>query len=192
MNSVRGSPTMACEVSKYCCVSISFIFNNNTHCLCSPSCPCAVLQVLLELGRWFGNIHLSHLCGSLLPDPYPRGHRGRFLARKVQVSQKKKKRNVWKFHFVYEYMSLIWRFRSSKGLSFTCPSSMRLVRSRWLSVRSRTSLTQTEMGLQTIWPSMCRLHYSQWIYFFTVHLYFTEALFHFVVCCPWWACSSSL
>lgn len=59
-----------------------------THQYFLPVCSRAgvVLQVLSALGWWLCHHHLPHLRGSLLPDAHHGSHRGRLLARQVQVS----------------------------------------------------------------------------------------------------------
>lgn len=46
----------------------------------------ALPQELPALGRGLCHHHLPHLRGPLLPDAHPGGHRGRLVARQVQVS----------------------------------------------------------------------------------------------------------
>lgn len=74
--------------------ALSFVMDYYTfsHVLRHPFPVCSragsVLQVLPAVGRWLRHHYLPHLCGSVLPDTHPGRHRGRFMARQVQVSFK--------------------------------------------------------------------------------------------------------
>lgn len=127
----------------------------------------ALPQELPALGWGLCHHHLPHLCGLVLPDAHPGGHRGRLVARQVQVSGGRWGQSVlsWQVPSVYGWsfepasILSLWsdvRLSSPAGLLFTCQSSTLWDRWSWPSAPSTTSPTQTGMANRTTWPSTCK------------------------------------